>query len=92
MNLLLANQKRSQEPGDNQQMISHRRQFFNTGLYQPLSNAINKMILPFLGSQPGDGRFHLLDSGCGEGYFLHRLDKVLGEGERPYPTPSSFAC
>ncbi len=84
VNLLLANQKRSQEPGDNQKMISHRRQFFATGLYEPLSDAINQVVATFLAEQGRESRFNLLDSGCGEGYFLHRLGAFLRMGERPY--------
>ena len=84
VNLLLANQKRSQEPGDNKTMISHRRQFFATGLYEPLSDTINASVQPLVASHRGDGAFNLLDSGCGEGYFLHQLDESLGKGQRPY--------
>jgi 23S rRNA (guanine745-N1)-methyltransferase len=84
VNLLLANQKRSLEPGDNKTMVQHRRQFFETGLYEPLSEAINQAIQPFLASHSGGDPFTLLDSGCGEGYFLHRLAEALGEGERPF--------
>jgi 23S rRNA (guanine745-N1)-methyltransferase len=84
VNLLLANQKRSQEPGDNKTMISHRRQFFATGLYEPLSDAVNQVVATFLAEQGDGSLFNLLDSGCGEGYFLHRLAKKLGEGERPF--------
>ncbi len=84
VNLLLANQKRSQEPGDNKIMVRHRRQFFETGLYEPLSDAINTAVQPFWASHSGADPFTLLDSGCGEGYFLHRLAEELGAGERPF--------
>ena len=84
VNLLLANQKRSQEPGDNQTMIGHRRRFFATGLYEPLSDEINQLVAASLGEQVREARFNLLDCGCGEGYFLHRLGAFLREGERPY--------
>ena len=84
VNLLLANQKRSQEPGDNKIMVRHRRQFFETGLYDPLSEAINTAVQPFLASHSGVDPFTLLDSGCGEGYFLHRLHEEFWEGERPF--------
>jgi 23S rRNA (guanine745-N1)-methyltransferase len=84
VNLLLANQKRSQEPGDNKKMISHRRQFFASGLYEPLSNEVNKIAQTFLASHEGEHSFNLLDSGCGEGYFLHRINTFLREDKRPY--------
>ena len=84
VNLLLANQKRSQEPGDNQKMVAHRRQFFATGLYEPLSDKINRIVTSFLAEQRGESSFDLLDSGCGEGYFLHRLNAILSAGSLPY--------
>ncbi len=84
VNLLLANQKRSQEPGDNKKMISHRRQFFASGLYESLSDAINKIVQASLASHEGKYSFNLLDSGCGEGYFLHRLNAFLQDDKRPY--------
>lgn len=84
VNLLLANQKRSQEPGDNQTMIGHRRRFFATGLYEPLSDEINQIVSAYFGEQGNAAQFNLLDCGCGEGYFLHRLGAFLKEGERPY--------
>jgi 23S rRNA (guanine745-N1)-methyltransferase len=84
VNLLLANQKRSQEPGDNQTMIGHRRRFFATGLYEPLSDEINQLVTASLGEQGNEARFNLLDCGCGEGYFLHRLGAFLRGMERPY--------
>ena len=83
VNLLLANQKRSQEPGDNQKMVAHRRQFFATGLYEPLSDEINQIVTEFFRGQE-EASFNLLDSGCGEGYFLHRLNIALSAGMLPY--------
>ncbi|WP_420643636.1 putative RNA methyltransferase [Candidatus Leptofilum sp.] len=84
VNLLLANQKRSLQPGDNQTMVRHRRQFFDTGLYEPLSDKINEMVGEFANQFAPNKRLDMLDSGCGEGYFLHRLGAFLAGGERPH--------
>ena len=84
VNLLLANQKRSQEPGDNKIMVRHRRQFFDTGLYEPLSDKINEMVADFATPSGQNKRLDMLDSGCGEGYFLHRLGAFLAEEKRPF--------
>ncbi|WP_420632316.1 putative RNA methyltransferase [Candidatus Leptofilum sp.] len=83
VNLLLANQKRSLQPGDNQTMVRHRRQFFDTGLYEPLSDKINEMVADLANQSGPNKRLDLLDSGCGEGYFLHRLGAFFVEGKRP---------
>lgn len=71
-NLLLANQKNSDDPGDNKQMIASRREFLNLGHYDPLSNALNSLITPVVSDN-----FALLDVGCGEGFYLWKLRQEL---------------
>jgi len=66
-NLLLANQKRSREPGDTRQMMDSRRAFLQGGHYQPLAEKLAELFH----SLPQQAR--LLDSGCGEGYYLAQL-------------------
>lgn len=73
INLLLANQKRSKEPGDNKQMINARREFLQKGFYQPLVQAIAQ-ALP-LSALPT--RINLFDAGCGEGFYLDSLSQLL---------------
>lgn len=73
-NLLLANQKNSDDPGDNKQMIISRRDFLNLGHYDPLSDALNTIIEPFVSDN-----FKLLDVGCGEGYYLWKLRQALSK-------------
>lgn len=70
-NLLLANQKRSQDPGDTREMMLLRRAFLNQGHYQPLADHLRTMMMHAIESsaQP----LTLLDSGCGEGYYLQQL-------------------
>jgi 23S rRNA (guanine745-N1)-methyltransferase len=77
VNLLLANKKRSQEPGDNKKMIQSRRQFLDKGFYEPLSNGVNEIVQTFCTSNSVDKPVNLLDCGCGEGYFLHQLNRTL---------------
>ncbi len=66
VNLLLANQKRSSDPGDTKEMMVSRRAFLDGGFYQPLSDALNTVLADL---KPG----RLLDCGCGEGYYLRRF-------------------
>jgi 23S rRNA (guanine745-N1)-methyltransferase len=65
VNLLLANQKRSSDPGDTKEMMVNRRAFLDAGFYQPLSDALNGVLADLKPTS-------LLDSGCGEGYYLRR--------------------
>lgn len=67
VNLLLANQKASQSPGDTKEMAAARRLFLDKGHYGPLSDRIISLI----GNETTGGG--ILDAGCGEGYYLRRL-------------------
>ncbi len=74
-NLLLANQKLSKEPGDSKTMVQSRKEFLNTGHYSALANSISKIVLKHYSncSTP----YNILDSGCGEGYYLDYLEKNI---------------
>lgn len=58
VNLLVAGQRRSRQPGDNAEMVRARRRFLGTGAYDPLTSAV-------AGAATCDGL--LVDVGCGEG-------------------------
>lgn len=70
VNLLL--QKRT---GDAKEMLRARRNFLEGGLYTPLSDAVNELVRVHLQDVPGP--LHILDAGCGEGYYLDRLRNAL---------------
>lgn len=72
VNLLLANQKRSSDPGDTREMMINRRAFLEAGSYRPLSDALNNVLD---GLKPAT----LLDCGCGEGYYLQQYLASLSE-------------
>ena len=74
VNLLPVQQKKSLDPGDSAEMIQARRSFLEAGFYQPLSDAVNQLLANVLAD---NGRFVLLDIGCGEGYYSHRLQQYL---------------
>ena len=69
-NLLLAHQKNSADPGDTKTMTASRRAFLSAGHYQPLADKLIKVLSQHL--KPGA---NILDSGCGEGYYLQQLFK-----------------
>lgn len=62
-------------PGDAKEMLIARRDFLEQGHYQPLSDLINDLVythLPVSSSPPA-----ILDAGCGEGYYIGRLQQSL---------------
>ena len=70
-NLLIANQKKSRNPGDNKLMIDARRAFLELGEYDFLI----KKIATFL-----EDSISIFDAGCGEGYYLDKLSSGKGYG------------
>lgn len=82
VNLLLPQKKSSADPGDNAEMVQARTLFLSSGAYQPLSDAVNRLVLENTGPSPA-----LLDLGCGEGYYTARLWQALkkaGKGAEIY--------
>lgn len=67
LNLLPVQHKHSAEPGDNKQMMQARREFLEAGFYEPMAKALTMII--------DAGRpTHLLDLGCGEGYYSRAIE------------------
>jgi 23S rRNA (guanine745-N1)-methyltransferase len=76
LNLLLPQQKKSKQPGDNAEMILARQTFLNQGYYQPVSDTLNQLAVEHLFNLPQP---HVLDLGCGEGYYTERLQLALND-------------
>jgi 23S rRNA (guanine745-N1)-methyltransferase len=47
VNLLLANQKQSSDPGDSKEMIDARKSFLSRGYYKPLARAVASAIIKY---------------------------------------------
>lgn len=77
VHLLPANQKHSLRPGDDKQMAAARSRFLSGGWYQPLQEAIARIVLETL---PQGGTF--FDSGCGEGYYTSGAKAALDAADR----------
>lgn len=77
VNLLLANQKRSPEPGDSKEMITARRAFLEQDHYLPLVSALADLIR----QHHGKPTLALYDTGCGEGYYLGNIVSLLSQPE-----------
>lgn len=69
LNLLPVQHKRSAEPGDNKQMMQARREFLEAGYYEPMAKAVTMMI-------DANQATHLLDLGCGEGYYSRKIEAL----------------
>ena len=61
--------------GDTKEMLRARRDFLEQGWYQPLSAKLNDLVRQHM--QDVSGALHILDAGCGEGYYLGRLQRSL---------------
>jgi 23S rRNA (guanine745-N1)-methyltransferase len=62
LNLLPVQQKNSLDPGDDADMVAARRAFLEAGFYAPFRDTLLGLLAP---RQPR----HLVDSGCGEGWY-----------------------
>jgi 23S rRNA (guanine745-N1)-methyltransferase len=77
VNLLLANQMKSKEPGDSKEMMVARNTFLNKGYFEPLSDKINSVLGQAIAKT--NYEFNLFDAGCGEGYYTDRIYNSIGK-------------
>lgn len=64
--------------GDTKEMLVARRNFLERGLYRPLSDAVNGLVVSHL-HKKDFSPMTMLDAGCGEGYYLGSLLELLAE-------------
>jgi len=74
VNLLPVQHKKSKDPGDSKAMVNARRRFLDSGVYQAISNTLNQVCTPYLAGSTASQ--HILDAGCGEGYYLNALSQA----------------
>ena len=72
INLLLSNQKKSLQPGDNADMVKSRLQFLQNGFYEPIAKHLGVILQKHLANQA-----NIVDIGCGVGYYLAYLKEYL---------------
>ncbi len=79
---------RKKLPGDTKEMLLARRNFFDQGYYQPVSDTINDLVVSYalsISPPQSASRINILDAGCGEGYYLGRLHSYLvASGLQPF--------
>jgi len=75
VNLLVAGQRRSREPGDSKEMVEARRRWLATGRYDRVSNLVSHVVsrAAFAAAERIGGLPLILDVGCGEGYYTRRI-------------------
>ncbi|QUM85965.1 MULTISPECIES: 23S rRNA (guanine(745)-N(1))-methyltransferase [unclassified Moritella] len=84
VNLLPVQNKKSKNPGDNKEMMQARREFLDQGFYQSLSDTVNNIAQQALTAVNAP---NILDLGCGEGYYTHRLALALAALNDANTTP-----
>ncbi len=77
VHLLPANKKHSKQPGDDKAMCSARNRFLSGGFYAPLCQKLEQLTRKY--AQPN---MHILDAGCGEGYYTAAVYQAACEQGR----------
>jgi 23S rRNA (guanine745-N1)-methyltransferase len=71
INLLQPQERRSKKPGDTAAAVAARRRLHDRGVSGPMLRAIAEI----LGASQSD---HILDAGCGDGFYLGSLARATG--------------
>ena len=74
INLLQGHKKRSRHPGDDKAMVDARASFLSAGYYA----AVSEKLISTIKSLESTGKAPVIvDAGCGEGYYTHRISQAL---------------
>ncbi len=81
VNLLLAQQKNSKQPGDNKAMVNARRNFLEQGFYQPIADTLASLVAEYFTelNSADKQQLRFFDAGCGEGYYLNQISHELAK-------------
>lgn len=74
VNLLTVDRKHARHPGDTKEQVAARKAFLDGGYYAPIARTVAELTAPL---KPRA----VLDAGCGEGYYLTRLQEALPDTE-----------
>lgn len=78
VNLLPVQNKRSKAPGDSEEMVQARARFLDSGAYLPIADFIQQSLGALVDKTPLDS-LHILDAGCGDGYYTERLQTAFSD-------------
>lgn len=74
VNLLTVDKKHARHPGDTKEQVAARKEFLDGGFYAPIAETVKALIAPLSPKA-------ILDAGCGEGYYLTKLQEALPQAE-----------
>lgn len=77
VNLLLASRMRTKMPGDSKEMVAARHRFLNGEGYKPFAEELARLCAQQ--AKQKKGPLHILDAGCGEGYYDSMIAAALEE-------------
>lgn len=72
VHLLPSNKMHSRIPGDTKEMVNARREFLSAGYYKIFSDKLNELVL-----ENSYNGCHIVDAGCGEGYYTENIFNCL---------------
>ena len=70
-------------PGDSKEMVAARRAFLNAGYYGIFGQALGELCLAHGVPAAKDAPLHLLDAGCGEGWYDRCIAQQFAAAEKP---------
>lgn len=74
VNLLTVDKKHARHPGDTKEQVAARKAFLDGGYYAPIADTVKSLLLPYNPEA-------VLDAGCGEGYYMTKLQEALPNAE-----------
>ena len=81
--LLPVQSMRTKVPGDSKEMVAARRAFLNAGYYGIFGRALGELCLAYGAAAGADAPLHLLDAGCGEGWYDRCIAQAFAQAGRP---------
>ena len=81
--LLPVQSMRTKAPGDSKEMVAARRAFLNAGYYGIFGRALGELCLTYGAAAGADAPLHLLDAGCGEGWYDRCIAQAFAQAGRP---------
>lgn len=73
--LLPVQKKRTKDPGDSREMVAARAHFLEAGHYQVFADTLAQLCVQM--AQQQKKPLHLLDLGCGEGYYDRAIAQAM---------------
>lgn len=85
VNLLLASRMHAKQPGDSKEMVAARHRLLESGAYAPFGAALGEICAALPQTLGKSGKpLHILDAGCGEGYYDAAVSAALCQTETPH--------